>query len=211
ISKPDKLNALDYVMANAKLEIARINKESEAELMGTKPTKEFHKKSEGFVTFAQCAQCHTAQYDFHKATPHMQAYETLVKKHQNNNLDCLKCHTVGAGQPTGWKSVNDVVINKADKAINAESFAKSLPNMDVSALSKISRAYVNVQCETCHGMGGDHPVGTDTKIHRAVTTDTCLQCHTPNQAPGWYKGGKPDTAVLEAKLKSMTCPVTRKN
>lgn len=211
-SKEDKLNPMDLLLKESKVEIARINKEAEAELMndmnGLKP-KAIKKVAE-FQTFTQCAQCHDAQYDFHKNTPHMKAFETLVKAKQSANLDCLKCHTVGMQQPGGWKSVNNLVQNAAGKAISAEDFAKSFQNMDMPSLSKVSKAYVNVQCETCHGAGGGHPVGEPSNVKRAVTVSTCLQCHTNDRAPGWYKNGKLDEQLAQAKLKSLTCPADNK-
>lgn len=222
-SAPGKENKLDVLLAKAKTDIARINKETEAELMGgaaepkltvdgdaTTPNaasiKAAHSKVTGFQTFAQCAQCHAAQYAFHRNTPHMHAFETLVKAKQSANLDCLQCHTVGMQQPGGWKNVNKLVLNKAGKAIDAENFAKSLPQMNAKALNKVSKVFFNVQCETCHGAGGDHPTGSLSAISKTVSTNTCLQCHTTERAPGWYKNGEPDNEIIQIKLKSMTCP-----
>lgn len=211
-SKPGSETAIDKLVQDAKTEIARINKETESELMGSPEAKEAaHPVSRvAFQTFAQCAQCHAAQYEFHKKTPHMSAFMTLVKNHQSSNLDCLKCHTVGANQPEGWTNVNKLVLNATDKPISAESFAKSLPNMKIKALAKLSKTFINVQCENCHGAGGGHPISSNSKITKAVTAETCFGCHTADRAPGWYKDGKPDMTLVEAKLKSMSCPVSKK-
>jgi len=63
------------------------------------------------------------------------------------------------GMTEGWKSVNRLVLNESGKPVDAESFAKSLPSLDAPSLTKTSRAYLNVQCENCHGIGADHPMG----------------------------------------------------
>jgi hypothetical protein len=45
---------------------------------------------------------------------------------------------------------------------------------------------------------------------RVVATQSCLKCHTPERAPGWYStvDGKPklDDAKVSANLKKMACP-----
>ncbi len=208
-SKPDHLNILDKVVADGRTEIARINKETDAELMGTptiKKTDTAANHEVAFQTFTQCAQCHTAQYDFYKTTSHFKSFATLAHAKQAANLDCLKCHTVGAQQPGGWKSVSRLVLNGAGHPIDAANFAKSLPNMDMQALAKVSKAYINVQCETCHKAGGDHPMGGATLLTKAIDSSTCVQCHTPDRAPGWYKAGKLDAELVATKLKSVSCP-----
>lgn len=203
-------NPLDKVLSDSKTDIARINKEAESELMGSNPFGEPTKKLVAhFQTFTQCAQCHTAQYDFHKNTPHMKAYATLVKAKQSANLDCLKCHTVGMQSPGGWTAMSKLVLSKTNKPIDAKNFATSLPNMDEKALSKVSKAFINVQCENCHGAAGGHPTEGVTALSKDVSTTTCLQCHTADRAPQWYKNGKPDLEVIQAKFKSMTCPATK--
>ncbi|MBI3556227.1 MAG: hypothetical protein HY074_08185 [Deltaproteobacteria bacterium] len=211
-SKPDNLNILDKVVADGKAEIARINKETDAELMGTAGPRKTEKPTGheiAFQTFTQCAQCHTAQYAFYKSTSHFKSFATLVQAKQAANLDCLKCHTVGAQQPGGWTGVNKLVLNGAGHPIDAASFVKSLPNMDMQALGKISKAFVNVQCETCHKAGGGHPMGGATLLTKAIDSSTCVQCHTPDRAPGWYKNGKLDAELVQAKLKSVSCPRIR--
>lgn len=202
-SRSDKLNPMDKLLSHAKAEIARINREGEAELMGdSMPAQK--KAVTQFQTFPRCVECHAAQYDFHKKTPHFRAFETLVKAKQSGNLECLKCHTVGAQRPGGWSHVTKLVQNAAGKSIDAESFAKSLPKASHDTILKTGKAFINVQCENCHGAAGEHPFSGS--YPKQVSTTTCLQCHTPDQAPGWYKDGKPNLETINAKLKSMSCP-----
>jgi hypothetical protein len=70
----------------------------------------------------------------------------------------------------------------------------------------VKKAFVAVQCETCHGPRPSHPFSDETRS-RKVSIKTCLHCHTREQAPDWYDD---DGQVLEVKakaaLESMSCP-----
>lgn len=205
-------NPMEKLVAATKARIAELNRRMEQELdMPPSAPKPKKRARPAFQTFAQCATCHVPQYDFHKDTAHFRAYATLVAKGQHRNLDCLKCHTVGLDRPGGYQHVDKVVLNSKGKAIEPASFVKSLPSMTPGELGKsISKAFVNVQCETCHGAGGEHPApGASSLISKAVRSSTCLECHTPERAPGWYRDGKPNHALIAAKLKSVSCPTDR--
>jgi hypothetical protein len=89
--------------------------------------------------------------------------------------------------------------------VKPEDFARRLPTMPASQVGHMQKAFLNVQCEHCHGAAGQHPFGA-SGFTPSVQANTCLQCHTPDQAPGWYSGGKPNKAVISAKIKQMTCP-----
>ena len=202
-SPSDKLNPMDKLLAKTKVEVAKLNAESDAELMGADTETDPKPKVE-FQTFTRCIECHAPQHDFHKKTAHFRAFETLLKAGQGGNLECLKCHTVGAQMPGGWSNVKKLVLNASGKAIEAESFAKSLPQAKKESITKISKAFINVQCETCHGPGNQHPFA-EAKMAKP-SAETCLQCHTPDRAPKWHKNGKPDMTLIKAKIEELTCP-----
>ena len=73
----------------------------------------------------RCASCHFEQFMAWKKTGHSKAFETLTAKYQKDPK-CLKCHTTGFGEPTGFKD-----------------------NTSTGALAGIT-------CETCHGPGSKH-------------------------------------------------------
>jgi len=50
----------------------------------------------------RCASCHFEQYMSWKKTKHAQAFDVLTPKYQKDEK-CLKCHTTGLGEPTGYK------------------------------------------------------------------------------------------------------------
>ncbi|MBI1900710.1 MAG: hypothetical protein HYS13_06325 [Planctomycetia bacterium] len=78
-----------------------------------------------YTGLKRCSACHFDQFLKWRATPHAKTFEVLTAKHQSD-AECLKCHTTGHGEPTGFK----------DPA--------STPGL------------VGVTCETCHGPGSKH-------------------------------------------------------
>jgi nitrate/TMAO reductase-like tetraheme cytochrome c subunit len=96
-----------------------------------------------------CSSCHRPQADFWKDTRHEGAYQTLVKKQQNQNPDCLPCH---------------VTCNQR----NSNASLLMLP-VDLQ----------QVGCETCHGSGVEHARKQGNgSITRQPTAATCIGCHT---------------------------------
>lgn len=73
----------------------------------------------------RCASCHFEEFTKWKKSGHSKAFAMLTAKYQKN-ADCLKCHTTGYGEPTGFKDI------------------KSTP------------ALADVSCEVCHGPGSKH-------------------------------------------------------
>ena len=73
----------------------------------------------------RCASCHFDQFMRWKKTPHSKAFDDLTAKYQAD-AKCLKCHTTGYGEATGFK----------DAASGA--------------------ALAGVTCEVCHGPGSKH-------------------------------------------------------
>ena len=185
--------------------------------------------SSGFETFLSCRDCHSRQSEFHEGKPHSAAFLTLLAKHQEHNLDCVKCHSVGLGMAGGFESLADAFRDSAGKPVPLERVMRAagegFPAGGVSyrsagakriatdvtrwrlALGKVgvTKAFPGVQCENCHGAMPGHPFNA---IHPgAVRISTCVQCHTQAQAPEWYgKNGELLAGVARAKLRSMKCP-----
>ena len=76
----------------------------------------------------------------------------------------------------------------------------------LEATRRLSRVWVNVQCESCHGPAGEHPFGS-APYPKAVAQETCLKCHSQERAPQWYgKNGQVDEGRWTESLKKMGCP-----
>ena len=184
----------------------------------------------GYQTFLACKDCHGKQAEFQEGKLHAASFLTLVKKKQEMNLDCVKCHSVGLNQKGGFKSISDAFRDANDNPVSFADIKKhmgndSAPNETfrenpakirpdvarfIAALKKASvkKAFAGVQCENCHGGMPDHPFDSSGAGHATkVATTACLQCHTKEQMPAWYdsKGILKKDAVDKAKA-SVACP-----
>lgn len=111
-----------------------------------------------FAGARTCLICHT---NFHpdtaqwSQTAHAHALDTLTGIGQQNNGQCLPCHTVGYGLPTGFID------------------ATTTPHLG------------GVQCESCHGPGGDHAMAPFSVPLPIVSprADICGGCHNDFHHP----------------------------
>ena len=99
-----------------------------------------------------CQSCHGKIYAAWQQTPHARAYQTLLKKKQHHNVNCVWCHVTALNENTA-----DLIV-----ALNRNMLA--------------------VGCEQCHGPGRAHAaepekIGMVTNIPAA----RCRGCHTPEQ------------------------------
>lgn len=103
-----------------------------------------------------CVKCHPAQAAFWEQTAHARSVQTLKKKEQQFNEDCLICH---------------VTLPHYDLAkIKAERLLPQLPER-----------LRNVGCEVCHGPSAAHAANpADIRTPRPKPDEqVCLGCHTP--------------------------------
>lgn len=102
-----------------------------------------------YVGVTVCAGCHAEIATNWRNTAHGGAYQSLVDAGQAGNTRCLGCHTVGMGQTDGFVDV------------------ATTPNL------------IDVQCESCHGPGGEHAgAPSAANIVRLIPSSTCGGCHT---------------------------------
>lgn len=78
-----------------------------------------------YVGAKDCASCHFDQFMTWRTSPHAKAFDILPAKYRGD-ASCLKCHTTGHGEPTGFTSLQQT------------------PNL------------VGNSCEGCHGPGSKH-------------------------------------------------------
>ena len=115
-------------------------------------------QNNSYVGQANCAGCHADKYNGWTNTPHSYAIKELLNPDGSfsghASSSCLKCHTVGYGQPTGYVYAGT----------NAASYTSPL---------------ANVGCENCHGPAGWHKASEKDMITPAVSIDPaiCGSCH----------------------------------
>ena len=115
-----------------------------------------------YVGTKECAACHFDQFMVWRTTPHAKAFQILPAKYQAD-ASCLKCHSTGFGQPTGFTSL------------------QATPNLAANA------------CENCHGPGSEHAKVAKSfgqkklteqeqkyvrsTIFRVLPKNVCVECH----------------------------------
>lgn len=102
-----------------------------------------------------CVKCHPAQAAFWTQTAHARSVQTLKKKEQQFNEDCLVCH---------------VTLPHYD-------FAK----IKAERLPQLPERLRNVGCEVCHGPSAAHAADPAKARTPRPKPDkqVCLGCHTP--------------------------------
>jgi len=107
----------------------------------------------GYYTgYAACRNCHPQQADQWLSTTHASAFTALTLESQDYNPECIPCHTTGFSY-TGGFIMPDLTFQMG-----------------------------GVQCEMCHGAGGDHV--TNESVPLGINPeDICTTCHTPERSP----------------------------
>ncbi len=106
------------------------------------------KKMQAYAGSKACGQCHEKFYNNWRRSRHGRAFQTLVNKKQQNNIECLPCHVTGI---------------KPDNGVMALSLPANLRN---------------VGCESCHGPGKIHANDPDKKVFLSrPARETCITCH----------------------------------
>lgn len=105
-----------------------------------------------FVGANACLECHPDAAKAWNASAHARAFATLQAVHADADPNCIACHTVGFGDPSGYR-----------RALGAGDL-------------------VNVGCESCHGPGSLHVAQRrqgdgQTDHFRTLGAGDCQKCH----------------------------------
>ncbi len=104
----------------------------------------------GYAGSRACMQCHNEIYLKWAQSQHGRAYETLARKKQQFNTNCLPCHVTGISMQEAGKSLF------------------------------LAEKLHNVGCESCHNAGAKHVSDPQQwQLHKTPAATVCLQCHTP--------------------------------
>ena len=99
-----------------------------------------------------CLTCHQTAGNVWKQSGHARAFFTLLEHKADADPNCLPCHTVGFGTPSGYR-----------REFGADKLT-------------------DVGCESCHGPGSDHVAvrtfGGEANVHfRPIGAGDCQKCH----------------------------------
>ena len=153
--------------------------------LGLRPVK--HPSGNRFVGSATCQECHEAEYDVWKASPHALATEHIAHPTERSEIarhfdpECLSCHV------TGWNAQDYYPYESGYLGLQAS--AKLHGN----------------GCENCHGPGSRHvaaergePAAADLplsalraqmRLPMSRARDRCLECHDLDNDPNFQKEG----------------------
>jgi hypothetical protein len=123
-----------------------------------------------YIGVKKCAACHFDQFMKWKKTKHASSFDRLTAKYEAD-AKCLKCHTTGFGEPTGFKTAADVDLKGTSceachgpgskHADIAKPFAnqKPTPEQEKIARDSIWKILPQNACISCHVMQGhkDNP------------------------------------------------------
>lgn len=102
-----------------------------------------------YVGASRCAACHETETSQWLTTAHASAFKTLLDRHRHFHPKCVPCHVVAYGARQGYQ------IGTSHSSLEG------------------------VQCEACHGPGGEHAQNpAAANIRRSVPEVLCLECHT---------------------------------
>ncbi|MCD6328360.1 cytochrome C [bacterium] len=110
-----------------------------------------------FVGPEICRDCHSKQFDKWSKSAHSRSYQPLVKRGDQNATECLRCHTTGFFERSGFIDI------------------ESTPHLAA------------VTCEACHGpgsahvqarrMGDDDPEYGNVSCAECQLARICILCH----------------------------------
>lgn len=124
-----------------------------------------------YIGTPKCAACHFEQFTTWKQTRHAKTTEILPAKYKNDS-DCLKCHSTGFGESTGYKDATTASLSGTSceachgpgskHAEITKQFAKKKKlseEEETAARQSIYRIHPANACVTCHASKGHktHP------------------------------------------------------
>lgn len=163
-----------------------------------------------------CAECHEGIYNLEMQTPHAHALQTLKSIHQDNNANCVGCHTVGFGLPTGFRTelATPHLANVQCESCHGPAAGHAANELDLTKRPRIEIA--SEVCGGCHN-GSHQPTYAEWKSsgHFTVTEDmnpagrisSCGRCHSGSARLALMDGLNPAVAVTNDANVGITCVV----
>ena len=114
-----------------------------------------------YIGSKNCASCHFDQFLTWKQTKHAKSFDIMSAKYRTDS-SCLKCHSTGHGQPTGYKDATTATLaGTSCEACHGPGskhaeIAKQFANQK---LSKEQDAYVR------------------STTHKILPGNACIECH----------------------------------
>ncbi len=141
-----------------------------------------------YATANSCIECHEAQGQFWQETPHAIAYQTLRMAKEENNLSCVKCHSLGLQDPKGFPNAQHIVT--IQKIENGESKAPSSKEHDelvANYWSELDKSFGKQEIGSVRKLKPEvrrklaqtwAQVDKDSNVTHNFANVQCLNCHS---------------------------------
>lgn len=115
-----------------------------------------------YIGSKNCSSCHFEQFLVWRQDKHSKAFDNLPAKYKTD-ASCLKCHTTGFGEPTGFKTAADTHL--------------------ASISCEVCHGPGSQHQEICKAFGKAKPTAAQEKmardsIYKVKPQNICIQCHT---------------------------------
>lgn len=142
-----------------------------------------------YATANTCIECHEAQGKFWQSTPHAIAYQSLRQAKEENNLTCVKCHSLGLGDKKGFPSADQIVDFEImdDEGNKKVLTAKEHQTLRQQYWQELDASFGKQKIGSIRKLGEKRRRGlaqkwaqVDGKKHvsQNFTNVQCLNCHT---------------------------------
>lgn len=167
-----------------------------------------------YLGATSCKPCHPAIFDTFKTTAHwnpreatgnrpgtdIENFSGFLQKSNGTYLNlasCRTCHVVGDG------SVYDAATNRTiqKSILLADGVTPAGFDYSKSWNDDYNRKFVGIQCESCHGPGGNHvnasglPDRKNSIVRTPSYKKTCAACHNKDIDREWPASGAKDADV----------------
>jgi Cytochrome c554 and c-prime len=120
------------------------------------------RKDQTYIGTQKCAACHFEQFTMWKQTKHAKGFEILPAKYKND-ASCLKCHSTGFGEPTGYKdSTTTTLAGTTCEACHGPGSKHAEITKQYAKKKKLSEE----EDKTARG-----------SIYRELPSNVCITCH----------------------------------
>jgi len=136
-----------------------------------------------YVGSRHCGKCHKPQAGDFPRTRHAQSMRVLTESKENDNPECLKCHTTGYGEPEGFISTAKTQYLAKVDCEACHGPAKEHIGIEVAIKEARKQNSRNRATDEENELLASIRDGYDTKIRKEVPEEICLQCHTSEWSP----------------------------
>jgi 2',3'-cyclic-nucleotide 2'-phosphodiesterase (5'-nucleotidase family) len=190
-----------------KEELAKVQKKEQSEML------ESNLGLIRYSTNSSCIECHDSQNKFWQGTAHALAYQTLITAKEQNNLSCVKCHSLGLGEKKGFGRVQDIL--EFDETLHGKVLDKERTEMTEKYWRELQESFGPVKSvrqlkpENRRKLASKW-AALDQKNHvnRNFANVQCLNCHIQHDNHPFENFDPPmmnDQVVAKMKDKCLTC------